>query len=111
MYRGGQQRRRVPGEFSQCPQVDPRSAPQRQVGVAEGVEVGVLRPVRAIVDVRDADGFEVRQEHGRGLINPFPNPDVRVGGLPGEVAADRIGHVGRQRLHLRLAGFIELGGE
>ena len=101
---------RVPRGFLERLQVDSGASAQRQVRMAERVEVGVFRPVRPFHGVSDARGFQVNAEHFRPSVVPRPGsaPELRFQSLPGGVITEFIRHVDGHRLHLQPARFVEL---
>ncbi|HTU19238.1 MAG TPA: hypothetical protein VMG10_14350 [Gemmataceae bacterium] len=105
---GRQRERAMAGQLLQRPQVDAGASSKRQVGVPERVKVGEERPVRSLDRVGDAGGVEVAAQHFRALAvpSPRPRPDGQAGRLVAEVAAQQLGHVGRDRLHLQHARLV-----
>jgi hypothetical protein len=78
-----QGRRRVPGQLLKRAQVDAGPAAQGQVGVPQGVEVGVQRAVRPIHGIGDPGGFQVDPEHVGGHAQRRPSPRLdRLAGRP-----------------------------
>jgi hypothetical protein len=57
------------------------------IGMSQGVEVGVQRAVRPIDNVGDAGGFQVRLEHVGGSFAPRARLDRLIGRLASEVVS------------------------
>ena len=78
-----------------------------------GMEVGVLRPVRAFCRIWDASSFEVDAHHfrPRATTRPRPAPNRCICGfLPFDVIVDGDCCVGREGLYLGSAVLGEPGG-
>jgi hypothetical protein len=77
----------MPGEFLSRAEVHSVASEQGQVGVPEGVKVGVLRPVRAFHGVGDAHGFEVAARIVRVDEIGSPAELATSGGIDAELLA------------------------
>jgi hypothetical protein len=89
----------VPGQLHRLLEGSAALVQQRDVRVPQRVEVGVERAVRPLDRVGDAADVQVDAQHLCGALVPVARPDGAVGGPPGQVAAQGLGHVGREGLH------------